>query len=340
MPSTVTLAQYAMLEKHPLKKGIMLGIAQEGVVTDLFNWRSTGGALSESGVRFDAVNEPDWLALGGAITTRSVQGKQLSYSVYQMALHIDVPRLLDTQNATQLERQSTQQMSLAIKGAAYKMNDTFINGDQASDANSFEGLNKLVGELASTQSVDVGSGGAISIAAYTEASSWTFLQKLHQAMHRVEGHLPTAAFANSETLLAMEQNVIMRLQLHGDHHDWVESALEVDDPRRSLRTASTKPAFVYRKVPFYDLGVKADQTTNVLLNTYTEGANSSGNTSRIFFIKQSPEDLEGLSVEMPSFDEIGLLEDTDVLRWRLKATFGLANWGPRSISKLYGFTAA
>jgi hypothetical protein len=335
MPSTVTLAQYAMLEKHPLKKGIMLGIAQEGVVADIFSWRSTGGALSESGVRFDAVNEPDWLALGGAITTRSVQGKQLSYSVYQMALHIDVPRLLDTQNATQLERQSTQQMSLAIKGAAYKLNDTFINGDQSSDANSFEGINKLVGELASSQSIDTGD---ITIATHTDAHAYTFIQKLHLAMHRVEGHLPTAAFANSETLLALE-HLLMRLQLRGDDHDWVERALEVDDPRRSLRTASTKPAFVYRKVPFYDLGVKADQTTNVMLNTYTEGSQS-GDGSRIFFIKQSPEDLEGLSVEMPSFDEIGLLEDTDVLRWRLKATYGLANWGPRSISKLYGFTAA
>lgn len=335
MPSTVTLAQYAMLEKHPLKKGIMLGIAQEGVVSDIFNWRSTGGALSESGVRYDSVNEPDWLALGGAITTRSVQGKQLSYSVYQMALHIDVPRLLDTQNATQLERQSTQQMSLAIKGAAYKLNDTFINGDQASDANSFEGIDKLAGELASTQTVTA-TGSPDLAGTFDAAEGWAFLRDIHTAMHRVEGHMPSAAFANSDTLLYLE-HLLMQNGVHGDHFDWVEHALEVDDPRRSLRTASTKPAFVYRQVPFYDLGVKADQTTNVLLNTYTEGGRT-GDGSRIYFIKQSPEDLEGLSVEMPSFDEIGLLEDTDVLRWRLKATFGLANWGPRSIVKLQGFS--
>lgn len=332
MATTLTLAQYAMLEKQPLKKGVMLGLAQEGVVADLFPWRSLGGALSETGVRYDEVISPDWVTIGGTIASKSAQGKQLSFSVHKLAVHIDIPVELEDNNADQLERASARQGKLAIKGAAYALNDAFINGDQASDGNQMEGLNKMVASLDPAQTV-----GATEIdltASYTDALAESLWFRLDQGIAQIDGHEPTAGFANRQTLTRirsfMRQNKMM-----GVDFAWADMKFNIDDPRRTNSTASTRPAFLYQGIPMYDLGRKADQTTQVMLNTYTEGGSTAAG-SRIFFVKQNDLNLEGISAGPLEIKDIGLLEATDVVRKRLTWLPGLANWGPRGIVKVQG----
>jgi len=335
VPSTVTLAQYATLEKEPLAKGIMLGMAMEGVISDLVSWRSTGGALSETGVRYDTFPQPDFISLDGSITTKSVDGTPLSYSVYQLAQHIDVPRLLEKSNKNQLESQFTRQTMLTIKGAAFKVNDTFINGDQASDANSFEGLNKLVADLGSSQTV-----GATEIdmtGAYSDALAESVFSRVDSIYHACEGHKPSAVFAN-DTFILKFRSFLRQAGIRSDTYDWVEAAFDVNDPRRSQRTAATRPAFIYQDVPWYDLGTSDGASTRIIGNAYAEGGSAAA--TRLFAVKFSEEDLEGIQLEPMHVENIGLLEDKDVLRKRFLWTLGLANWGPRSIVKGAGFKVA
>lgn len=333
MPGTVTLAQAAMLEKQPLKKGIMLGIAQEGVVADLMPWRKISG-LTETGIRYDEVIEPDYIPLDGAITTKSVNGKPLSFGVHQMAVHIDVPELLEQQSADMIERQSVRQAKLAIKGAAYKCNSVFINGDQSTDPDEFEGLNKLVGTLDASQRV-----GATEIdltAAYSAATASLLFKRIDDMFLATEGHIPTAVFCNTDFLREL-RSWARQFGLKGDHYNWHEKALDINDPRRTQRTATSRPAYVYEDVPFYDLGVKADQTTKVIGNTFTEGG-ATASATRVFAVKISSEDLEPIQAQPLNIKDIGLLEDKEVRRKRLTWTHGLAMWGPRSIVKMQGIT--
>lgn len=335
MPGTVTLAQAAMLEKQPLKKGIMLGIAQEGVVADLMPWRKISG-LTETGIRYDEVIEPDYIPLDGTIATKSVNGKPLSYGVHQMAVHIDIPELLEQQSADMIERQSVRQAKLAIKGAAYKVNDTFINGDQSVDPDEFEGLNKLVGTLDSSQRV-----GATEIdltGSYTAAVANNLFKRIDDMFLACEGHLPTAVFCNTDFLREL-RSWSRQFGLKGDHYNWMETALDINDPRRTQRTASSRPAYVYETVPFYDLGKKADQVTKVILNNYTEGG-ATGSATRVFAVKISSEDLEPIQAQPLNIKDIGILENKEVRRKRLTWTHGLAMWGPRSVVKMQGVTAA
>ena len=336
MPSTITLAQYAMLQKQPLSKGVALGIAQEGVIADIMSWRSLGGALSETGIRYDEVISPDWVPIDGTIATKSAQGKPLSFTVSKMAVHIDTPVELDDNNKDSVERVSVRNTKLAIKGAAYALNDAFINGDQGTDGNQMEGINKLVAQLDASQTI--GSTQLDLTASYTDALAESLWSRLDEGFHACEGHKPSAAFANSTFLLKM-RSLLRQNHLYGDNHNWVEHAFDIDDPRRSLRTAATRPAFVFQGVPFYDLGVKADQTTKVIGNTYTEGGSSAAGT-RVFLVKFSEEDLEGIQAKPLSVDDIGMLEARDVRRKRLTWLPGLAVWGPRSIVKLQGIKVA
>lgn len=334
-----TLAQYAKLEKEPLAKGILIGLAQEGVIADLLTWRNIS-ALNETGVRFDVVPTPAFIPLDGTIAEATVDGHPITHSVFRMAHHIDIPVPLEDNTSQLIAKPSAQQTKMAIKGAAYVVNNQFINGDQGSGPNAFDGINKLVSNMPSRQTVDTSTlvGGTATeldlTAPYTSANASTLLNLVHRAMHYTEGHMPTAAFANEDFLLKFEE-VLRREQLLGNDYNWKERALEVDDPRRSLNTAATKPAFTYRNVPFYDLATTGDQSTKIIGNTYSDIAASTHGT-RVFFIRQGPEDLEGIQNDPLNVRPIGLLESKDSYRFRLTWTLGLALWGPRSITKLQG----
>jgi len=331
--ATLTLAQYAQLEKQPLAKGIMMGISQEGLIADIMNFRNLDGALSETGVRYDEVIEPDWIPLDGTINSGTANGKPLAYSVYQMAKHIDVPVLLDNNNKTQLARASVQQTKLAIKGAAYKVNDCFINGDQASDANQFEGINKIVGQMGSTQIITPAS--EIDISTYNSTEANELFDNLDKMFWACEGHKPDAVFCNDLFLLRFE-SVLRQAQLRGNTYDWVEATFKIDDPRRTQRTAATKPAYTYKEVPFFDIGVKADQSTRIITSGYTDSLGS--NHTRVFAVKFGEDDVEGLQAAPLQVKDIGnnTLEDKEVMRKRLTWTVGLGVWGPRSIVRLDG----
>jgi hypothetical protein len=333
--ASITLAQYAQLEKQPLKKGILWGIVQEGLVADILSWRSTGGRLAETGVRYDTLQEPDWIALDGSISSKAVDGKPLSYGVYQMAVHVDVPNALEDANADQLERTSVQQLNAIIKGAALKVNDQFINGDQASDMNGFEGINKLVGGMASAQSI-----GATEIdltASYTDAIAESLFARIDQGYYACNGHKPTHVFCNSTLLLKME-SVARQYKLKGNDFDWTAAPPDIGDVRVSLRTAATRPAFLYKGVPWYDLGVKTDQSTKVIGDTYTEGGSTAHGT-RVFMIRQGENDVEGIQFSPLETKKIGGLEAKEVTRWRVLWTLGMAAWSPDCIVKLQGIRA-
>lgn len=333
-----TLAQYAKLEKNPLRKGVLIGLAKEGVIADLMSWRNISG-LNEAGVRFDAVPTPAFIPLSGTIAEATVDGHQITHSVYRLAHHMDIPVPLEDSTADLIvPKPSAQQIKLALEGAAYVINDRFINGDQGSSPDGFNGINQLVSNMATTQTTDYLVGSTKTeidlTLPYTSAAGQALITLVTKSMHAVAGHKPTAAFANSDFLLKFEE-VIRRENQHGLAYDWVKAPLEVDDPRMSMSTASTKPMFKYRDVPFYDLGTLGDQTTKVILNTYTEGG-STGTGTRVFFVKQADDELEGIQNDPLRVRPIGLLEGSDTYRFRLTWTLGLALWKPRGIVKMEG----
>lgn len=338
--AAVTLAQAAQLETQPLRKGVLLGLAREGLAADIINFRDLGGRLSESGVRYDEVITPDWIAIGGSISSKAANAKPLSFSVYQMALHIDVPKQIDEASADAVARQFAQQVDLATKGAAYVMNDTLANGDQSSDINQPNGLRRLVQDLDSSQRI-----GATEIdltASYTDALAESLWARLDQAIYAVDGHKPDFALTNSSFLLKME-SFSRQNKMRGNDFDWMSRPASIGDVRMSLNTAASRPAFTYKGIPFYDLGKKADQTTNIILDTYTEGG-SSAHATRIFFVKQSPQHFEGLQFKPLTITNVGgaedgTLEDTMTRRKRIEWAVGYALWNPYALSLVQGVRA-
>lgn len=327
---TYTLNQYATVEKDPLAKGLMLGIAQEGVVADLLSWR-TINALSETGTRYDSVPQVGFVPLDGTIPERTVDGKQINHPVFQILHHIDIPKPLEDLSGPTIERASVTQLNLTKRGVAYLVNNQFINGDPGSDPNGFPGLNKIVGTLSSTQTQTPGSQIDISGSSNGQAA----VDLIHQGMNYVDGHMPTAGFGDIQFLLRFE-SVLRQLTLLGNDYNWKAAALTVDDPRPIGSAASKRPSFEYRGIPFYDLGYQYDQTTQVILNTYTDGGLGSSDNTRLYFINEGGDNLEGIQAQTLQTEGPIMLPDKDNYRWRVKWIVGLADWGPRSVTKCIG----
>ena len=129
---TYTLAQYGKLEKNELRKGVLFGLALEGIIADLFKWRRQD-ALNVTGVRYDAVPTPAFIPLDGTIAEATVDGHQITHSVYRMAHHMDIPVPLSVElgrtkmpikNLLQLAQGSVVELS----GLAGEPLDVLING--------------------------------------------------------------------------------------------------------------------------------------------------------------------------------------------------------------------
>lgn len=329
-----TLAEHAAAQTEPLKKGFYTGIVQESLIADLMPFQNTS-SLHIAGMRVDSVIEPDFIPINGTIAEKTVRGKNLSYGVYQMAVHSDIPVPLESDSGV-IAKPSMIQTKAAIKGSAYKLNNQFVNGDQGSDPNGFDGIEKVVGNLAAAQTV--GSTLLDISGAPTDAVIQSVIDRLEEGFHQIQGHKPDFGLLNSTTALRL-RSCFRRASLEGVDKDWIKDGDPFGNIRQKLNTAATKPMFYFQGVPFYDLGVKADQATNVMLNTYTEGGATS-NGSRIYLIKKGEDDCTMLQFAPPTMKSIGLLENKEVMRSRFTWSVGFAVWGSRSLVKIQGLRVA
>lgn len=235
----------------------------------------------------------------------------------------------------QVEKPAQRQIKQAMLGAAYKVNDQFINGDQGVDPNGFEGIEKLIGTLAAAQTI--GASEIDISGAPTSAVIQSFVDRLDEAIHQVDGHKPSFGLCNS-TFGLRARSMLRREKLVGDNYDWVRQGFPFGTIRQSLKTKTTDPLFVYADIPFYDIGVKDDQTTQIITNAYAEGGSAAA--TRVYLVKAGDDQMEMLQFEAPKVERIGLLEDKDVERHRFSHILGTALWSHRGLVKVQGVKVA
>lgn len=316
---------------EPLKRGAYISLIRESVIADMLSFRNTN-SLSIAGERYDNVIEPEWIDLNEAIPDKTTRGKNLSYGVYQMAVHLDIPNPLERDDGV-LERPSARQAKMTMIGAAYQFNNTFVNGDQGVNPKQFDGIEKIVSNMGSAQSI--GTTEIDISGSPNDATMQAFVDRVDEAIDAVNGHKPDFVLSNRQFGLRA-RSVFRRMKLAGNDADWLNGGfLPFKDIRQSTSSASTKPLFVYQNIPFYDIGPKADQTTNIILNTYAEA--SSASATRVYFVKQGADDLEGLQFAPPNLRKIfDTLEDKDVQRHRFTWMTGLGMWSRNGLSVMRG----
>jgi len=319
MAGEFTLLEMSKIEHDTLRKSVMDTLLMESNIMEILPWE-TIGALATTLVRMGTLPSVGFRKIneGYAKGTGTLEQKVENISLLGGFFDTD-KAIVRAQNTMVNARAITQVMQ--VKALAYKFNDRFINGNPETDPEEFKGMEQRVDDAVADgftgQEIDVAGGSATEGILNSSAISHNFLNKIDQAMYQIKGHNPAYGLMNHHVLLAIK--ALMRKE-------------ELLD--------KTKDSFdrlidVYGQTRFIDIGVKADQTTEILPLTEAKGGGTT--ETSIYFAKFAiGEFLWGIQEYPMEIEDKGLLESAPIYRTEMDWPLGLAVADPYSISRLFG----
>ncbi len=312
----LTLAQAAVLSSNTLARGIMETFVIESPVFDripLMQIEGNAYAYNQEatlpGVAFRSVNE--------AYTESTGTFVQKSESLSILGGDADVDRFI-VQTRGNLQDQRAAQTRAKVKSAAYKFQDTFINGDVTVDPKGFDGLKK---RLTGAQVISSGTNGA-PVVGNGGSDSLTFLDNLDALFGSVAGG-PDVAYAN--------RAVVSRILAAGRRVGGASMVTSDITGKREVQ---------WNGVPIVDIGTTA---AGSLIIPQTEVQGSSSVASSIYAVKfgndESDQAVTGLTNGGVQAYDLGEVSDKPVYRTRLEFYCGLATFGGQSAARLTGVLA-
>lgn len=313
----VTLAQAAVLSQNTLARGVMETFVIESSVLDRLPLMQIEGnayaytkELALPGVAFRSVNE--------AYTESTGTFVQATEALVILGGDADVDRFI-VQTRGNLQDQRAAQTRAKVKAAAYKFQDTFINGDVTVDTKSFDGLKK---RLTGAQVISSGTNGA-PIVGNGGTDAMSFLDRLDDLFGAVAGG-PDVVYANA----AVRSRIRAAARRVGG------SEIVTDD-------INGKRQLIWNGVPIVDIGTKADGS---LIIPQTETQGSSSVASSIYAVKfgndETDQAVTGLTNGGVQVYDLGEVSDKPVYRTRLEFYCGLATFGGQAAARLTGVLAS
>lgn len=326
----VTLIDYAKQSKDPLRKAFIKDLLRYSDLMSIVPFETVPG-LQVGGTRWQTLPGAAFRKIGAGYTESTGTTEEIVETLVALGGDVKVDRFL-TGNANVVQDPLTTQMQMKAKTVAFKFNDAFINGDQAVDPDSFEGLKKRVANAPArmTISLSPGAGDSLKVLANT-ANEHTFIDAVHQAVKFVDG--ATHIFCNETTWLGLGQ-VARRLNLF----QVIEDALG-----HKWQSISSGSSFL----PFIDVGLKSDKTTEIITNTEDPG--DAGNDATSIYVArmemETSDGLYGLTLEgheLDVYDPLtgGEMESGPQVLRRIDWGVGLYNLSQFSIARIKDFKMA
>ncbi|KKN76524.1 hypothetical protein LCGC14_0370330 [marine sediment metagenome] len=258
--------------------------------------------------------------LNAGFSESSGKFQQKIESKYIFGHYIDVDSVLVDANPAE----RTIQRQQSAEGMAFKFNDMFINGDPQS--NEFKGLSGRVddvnalGGIYTDQYIDAGSATTGKGILYDTTERHYFIDQMAKLKHVIVGHRPDAFLMNSKMYLAFESAMRRESLLKQD----------ADQFGRIIN--------MFSSVPLVDIGIKADQATEIITNGESLSLGSD-ETSIYAYRLGEGKYLWGIQQKPMEVIDHGRRDSAPVFRDEVQWVIGLAVSDPRSIARAYGFVA-
>ncbi len=257
----------------------------------------------------------------------------VSDAVYPMGGNIDIDKA-DMRDKSPVGNPLTERIREGVDAASWTFRYYFVNGDHATDEDGFEGIKVRLAQGPSGQTVYGNTSSAeldvaAAIAANTTATLQTFLDKIEDAIYQCDGRSADVAFTNASFIRALKA-ATRRLNLYKDT-DPKEPSTLVHQRRTSARPAQ-EPIFHWNGVAWYDMGVQADQSTNLIATETVNGAA----TTPVYFVKLGAPYLHGIQQYAMEVTKPTLLPDNVTYRVTIDFPVGLRHVHAKSFSKLAG----
>lgn len=319
-----TLAELSKIETDTLRKSVMDTLLMESDVMQINPWE-TIGALSTTVAKYQDLPSVGFRKINAGYAESIGHFEHKVENISLLGGMIDTDKAIARAKNTIADARAIMQQMM-VKAMAYKFNDKFINGNPVNDPDEFKGISVRVDEVVaegySEQKID--NGGVYGAARddgilYNTAASHNFLNKLDQLIYSIKGHNPSFLFMNKKMLLALRA-VLRAEKLLDNTRDMFDRVVDV-----------------YQGCRLVDIGVKADQTTEIITNTEDpDGIYTSDISTSIYAVKFGiGEFLWGIQEYPMEVTDKGLLEAAPVYRTEVDWPLGLAHIDPRSIARLY-----
>ncbi len=319
MANEVTLADHALAsvnEGKEIQAEIAYWLLEESYINQILPW-ATNPALSLQITSVKTLPTVGTRKINASFSTTKATFEQKVEGKYIFGNEIKVDTVLVDANPK--ERQIHREAF--AKSMAYNFNDMFINGDPASD--QFKGLLLRVTDVYNdgftNQYIDAGSTAASNRGfLYDSTERQYFMDKIAELIDVIIGHSPSALIMNSKMYLG------------------VEAALRREQVLRQDKDMFGRIINIYQDVPLVRIGVKADQTTQIITNTETV---SGGTEETSVYAVRFGEGMHlwGIQQKPMEVDDLGRLQSSPHYADRVQWVVGLAVSNPRSIARAYGF---
>ncbi len=299
------IADYFLMESNPLQ---------------IIPW-ATDKRLAIKITSMDTLPTVGWRKLNQAYTESTGKFEQKVESKFIFGHDIDVDVVLAKAGDTIGDvRQNQRRMS--AKAMAFEFNDQFINGDPANS--EFKGISQRVDDVAAdgypNQYFDAGSSTTGRGVLYNSTERHHFIDMVAKLIHVIAEHKPDALFMNAKMYLAFE-SAMRRENLLNQSQDMFGRIINM-----------------FQGVPLIDIGIKADQTTEIITNE--ESLSLGNDETSIYAVKYGVDEyFWGIQQEPLQVRDMGEIDTKPVYRDRVEWVVGLAVSNPRAIARTYGFVA-
>lgn len=316
---TVLLSDVAKQETEPLKKGVIQSLLRYSNVLGVVPFENVD-ALNSIAVRWKTLPSVGTRKINEGYSESSGTTEQAQESVTALGGDVDIDKVFD-KVSNYIQDPKVTQTKMKTKAIAYKFNDLFINGDPLSNEEEFPGLKYRVGQLPSRQTIGAGGTSGSDTAFDVTSSSGNiqdFLDSFHKLNALVDG--ADAYFCNFDVRLGI-QSALRRSGLLATNKDQFE-----------------RTVYSFDGAPIIDVGLKSDQSTEIITNTETAYDGGSDATS-VYAVKfGTDEGLTGIQLEPMAPYWVGgegnELESKPVRRLRIDWWVGLAGFGKYYIARM------
>lgn len=313
------LAQLAQIETNALRKGIMMTILRYSSLMDVIPWENVD-SLQVMAARWKDLPTVNFRRINEGYTPNEGTDEQVWEALYGFGGEIKFDRVFEKVKNTIVDPKINE-TNKKMKALAMTFNDYFINGDHATDADAFEGLKKRIAGMGTRQSVYFAGAAGGSTAALdptaSAANARAFLDKYEECHYKCNAGRVSAIFMNEAMYWGFGRVLRYLGSAGGALLDMTKDQFD--------RTQIT-----YKGTRFIDVGLKRDQSTEIITNTETALDAGADATSIYFASFGDDEGLMGAQLgPMEVYDPLngGEQESTPTKLLRIDWWLGLTTLG-------------
>ena len=279
-----------------------------------------------AGRRWQTIGSAGFRKLNGGYSESTGTIEEVEETLAFLGGDIKVDKVFDKSNSGTIEKPLVTQMKMKAKAVAFAFNNAFINGNQGTNPDSFEGIMNRVGNMPSrmTQFLDTNANNTgTSLKVLANATNEKALITAMQKANKTVGGA-TAIYMNENTFIqigAMMRDLGITYQ-----------PVELWD----------KVWESFQGVPFVDVGLLGDKSTEIILST--EGTDTV--STSMYFVRMDTDDgLQGIQLagmDMNVYDPLNGNETEGGPQYlrRVDWACGLFNLSNYSIARVGGFKMA